>query len=283
MSRLPLPCNWMMQLGNELLAQNQYPKALLHFTRVLDSSPQSPEAFFGRATAFIHLNDFPSAKLDLENALQLDQGSVNVTCQLAYVLLHEGDSIEALKLYTSLITKTNLPPKFKPILKNSIDLTISRAKSQGYTKEEIDAIYTNELANILSTWDGYKVEKSQQRQSQQPQPQQQQSANVIHINPGNVTTNVSNDANGRRVITTTTTRPTNGSFPPFDLNAIINTHRETLNDPNNPLNPVFNVGSNIATVVDLLRNNQHPVAPQDQQQTTDNDPLNDNSTEMDLD
>lgn len=280
-----------MDLGNQLLAKGEFPQALIHFTNIIQFANPPPQAFFARATAFIKLDDFESAKLDLQKALELDSNSIQIICQFAYVYLHQGNSLDALKLYVSVVNLDTIP-KFKALLNNSIQLTVNRAKAQGYTDNEINSVYTDGIKQIVSTWETYKPTQQQQQREQDQQPNiiQIDTPTSIRVSP-NVTTHVSTDQNGTRRTTTTTTT-TSSSSPPttgsqtFDLSAILNNHRQALNNPNNPLNSVINVGSNIASAVDILRNSvssQNNNAPT----TTNNNtsPLEDpfNESNMDLD
>lgn len=280
-----------MDLGNQLLAKGEFPQALIHFTNIIQFANPPPQAFFARATAFIKLDDFESAKLDLQKALELDSNSIQIICQLAYVYLHQGNSLDALKLYVSVVNLDTIP-KFKALLNNSIQLTVNRAKAQGYTDNEINSVYTDGIKQIVSTWETYKPTQQQQQREQDQQPNiiQIDTPTSIRVSP-NVTTHVSTDQNGTRRTTTTTTTTSSSSSPTtgsqtFDLSAILNNHRQALNNPNNPLNSVINVGSNIASAVDILRNSvssQNNNAPT----TTNNNtsPLEDpfNESNMDLD
>lgn len=282
-----------MEEGNRLLESGADARALVYFDRALrpqgapagaavgefggapigganganGGPPGGPAwALYGRGTAYLRLGEWEAAREDLRAAHACAPADVAVLCQLAYVELHEGNAMEALSLY---VDAWGVGPEgsagpgiigpLRPLLANAIELAVERARAQACSEEEVRAVAGGVMAHLA-------LERAT---APAPAPATTAATPVMGI-PGatGATGGVSSSTpagaaagsagsappvtriihfGGNPQITTTTSTSTS-----TDISAIIASHRAALG-PDHPLNAMANVGSNIATAIDMFR------------------------------
>lgn len=159
--------------GNNLMAVQSFPQAILVYTVALEnvtfqSSSNIPQLLTNRALAYIALNCFPEAIIDLNAAVHHERSFTAAWTQLGYCHLYMGKSLLALRAYLVALRTTvgeilpnNFPndavlvakyratkvksvlPQFIQRLCLSISLTETRAYQQTEPAPEIRKIVSN--------------------------------------------------------------------------------------------------------------------------------------------
>lgn len=160
------------ELGNNLMENSSFPQAIKVYSEAIYTcdytcSNNIPQLFTNRAIAFIGLNCFSEATLDLNMAVRYDRSFTPAWAQLGYCHLYQGSGFLALKCYfTALRTMAgeiypeNFPenkelkedytlnkmksimPQFVQRLVQSIILTEKRAEQQRESTQAIQEITT---------------------------------------------------------------------------------------------------------------------------------------------
>lgn len=84
----------LMELGRIALHQNELPKALVHFNRLLDLAPYNAVAWCERGKAYAALLDDENAIADMQKALDLDPSLDQAYANLAAVYFRQGRKLE---------------------------------------------------------------------------------------------------------------------------------------------------------------------------------------------
>lgn len=92
----PSPFTLAMQQGEQQVKANDYPNAIQSFAKAISLRPEAPRAYFNRAAAYQHLQQFDLAIRDFSEAQRLDPKMVGAYISLAGCLVHEHRDPEAL-------------------------------------------------------------------------------------------------------------------------------------------------------------------------------------------
>ena len=92
----PLPFTLAMQQGEQQVKANDYPGAIQSFAKAISLRPAAPRAYYNRAAAYQHLQQFDLAMRDFSEAQRLDPKMVGAYISLAGCLVHEHHDPEAL-------------------------------------------------------------------------------------------------------------------------------------------------------------------------------------------
>ncbi|GME81324.1 unnamed protein product [Ambrosiozyma monospora] len=120
--------------GNEKFKNGNYGGALLHYTQCIDLNPQAYALYCNRAAALIKLDSMEEAKEDLQKSLEINPHYIPSLCRLGFILLYEGNTIEALENYVRAILicsrERSQLERFKSQLKEAVRLAENRLIDQ---------------------------------------------------------------------------------------------------------------------------------------------------------
>ncbi|WP_417388336.1 tetratricopeptide repeat protein [Gimesia sp.] len=85
-------CAWMAR-GRVLHQSGKYNEAVQDFSKALELFPESPDAFFDRAMAYIKLNQLDHARKDLEQSISKNASYADAHRELACLLLGEANDL----------------------------------------------------------------------------------------------------------------------------------------------------------------------------------------------
>lgn len=83
-----------LNLSAAYLKKKQYLKAIESASKALEAEPKSVKALYRRGVAYLNFDDFESAKVDLEDALQLDPESAEIKQELKNLALRKKQALQ---------------------------------------------------------------------------------------------------------------------------------------------------------------------------------------------
>ena len=115
----------MLSVGSEFVNNNQYPKAVEIFTKVIELDPSWAEAWNKRATVLYMMGEFEKSQNDIEEVLKLEkrhfgalagQGLVNIKLENYEKAIMSYE--EAMKIYPSMNSPKIMIKELKELIKN---------------------------------------------------------------------------------------------------------------------------------------------------------------------
>jgi len=115
----------MLSIGSEFVNNNQYPKAVEIFTKVIELDPSWAEAWNKRATVLYMMGEFEKSQNDIEEVLKLEkrhfgalagQGLVNIKLENYEKAIMSYE--EAMKIYPSMNSPKIMIKELKELIKN---------------------------------------------------------------------------------------------------------------------------------------------------------------------
>ena len=115
----------MLSVGSEFVNNNQYPKAVEIFTKVIELDPSWAEAWNKRATVLYMMGEFEKSQNDIDEVLKLEkrhfgalagQGLVNIKLENYEKALMSYE--EAVKIYPTMNSPKIMIKQLKEIIKN---------------------------------------------------------------------------------------------------------------------------------------------------------------------
>ena len=115
----------MLSVGSDFLNNNQYPKAVEIFTKVIELNPSWAEAWNKRATVLYMMGEFEKSQDDIDKVLKLEkrhfgalagQGLVNIKLENYEKALMSYE--EAMKIYPSMNSPKIMIKELKELIKN---------------------------------------------------------------------------------------------------------------------------------------------------------------------
>ena len=115
----------MLSVGSDFLNNNQYPKAVEIFTKVIELDPSWAEAWNKRATVLYMMGEFEKSQDDIDKVLKLEkrhfgalagQGLVNIKLENYEKALMSYE--EAMKIYPSMNSPKIMIKELKELIKN---------------------------------------------------------------------------------------------------------------------------------------------------------------------
>ena len=115
----------MLSVGSEFVNNNQYPKAVEIFTKVIELDPSWAEAWNKRATVLYMMGEFEKSQNDINKVLKLEnrhfgalagQGLVNIELKNYEKAIMSYE--EAMKIYPSMNSPKIMIKELKELIKN---------------------------------------------------------------------------------------------------------------------------------------------------------------------
>ena len=115
----------MLSVGSEFVNNNQYPKAVEIFTKVIKLDPSWAEAWNKRATVLYMMGEFEKSQNDIDEVLKLEkrhfgalagQGLVNIELENYEKAIMSYE--EAMKIYPSMNSPKIMIKELKELIKN---------------------------------------------------------------------------------------------------------------------------------------------------------------------
>ena len=115
----------MLSLGSDFVNNNQYPKAVETFTKVIEIDPSWAEAWNKRATVLYMMGEFEKSQKDIDEVLKLEkrhfgalagQGLVNIKLKNYEKAIMSYE--EAMKIYPSMNSPKMMIKELKELIKN---------------------------------------------------------------------------------------------------------------------------------------------------------------------
>ena len=115
----------MLTLGSDFVNNNQYPKAVEIFTKVIELDPSWAEAWNKRATVLYMMGEFEKSQKDIDEVLKLEkrhfgalagQGLVNIKLENYEKAIMSYE--EAMKIYPSMNSPKIMIKEIKELIKN---------------------------------------------------------------------------------------------------------------------------------------------------------------------
>ena len=115
----------MLSIGSEFVNNNQYPKAVEIFTKVIQLDPSWAEAWNKRATVLYMMGEFEKSQNDIDKVLKLEkrhfgalagQGLVNIELENYEKAIMSYE--EAMKIYPSMNSPKIMIKELKELIKN---------------------------------------------------------------------------------------------------------------------------------------------------------------------
>ena len=115
----------MLSVGSDFVNNNQYPKAVEIFTKVIELDPSWAEAWNKRATVLYMMGEFEKSQNDIDEVLKLEkrhfgalagQGLVNIELENYEKAIMSYE--EAMKIYPSMNSPKIMIKEIKELIKN---------------------------------------------------------------------------------------------------------------------------------------------------------------------
>ena len=115
----------MLSVGSDFVNNNQYPKAVEIFTKVIELDPSWAEAWNKRATVLYMMGEFEKSQNDIDEVLKLEkrhfgalagQGLVNIKLENYEKAIMSYE--EAMKIYPSMNSPKIMIKELKELIKN---------------------------------------------------------------------------------------------------------------------------------------------------------------------
>ena len=115
----------MLSIGSDFVNNNQYPKAVEIFTKVIELDPSWAEAWNKRATVLYMMGEFEKSQKDIDEVLKLEkrhfgalagQGLVNIKLENYEKAIMSYE--EAMKIYPSMNSPKIMIKELKELIKN---------------------------------------------------------------------------------------------------------------------------------------------------------------------
>ena len=115
----------MLSVGSDFVNDNQYPKAVEIFTKVINLDPSWAEAWNKRATVLYMMGEFEKSQKDIDEVLKLEkrhfgalagQGLVNIKLENYEKAIMSYE--EAMKIYPSMNSPKIMIKELKELIKN---------------------------------------------------------------------------------------------------------------------------------------------------------------------
>jgi len=141
------------EIGNEFFKQQNYPKAVEHYTESIKRNPADPKVYCNRASAYIKLLALPEALKDCEKALSIDPNFVKAHIRKANIEFYKKEYHQCLETLAKAeeLDSDKLHTKEIDSQKNSAYQAIMNSSKSTSREETLqNALKDPEVASILS-------------------------------------------------------------------------------------------------------------------------------------